>query len=351
MSAYYNENDAYAAAWLRNLVKAGLIADGYVDERSIRNVRPMDLWGFNQCHFFAGIGVWSAALRAAGVSDNSRIWTGSCPCQPFSGAGERRGFDDERHLWPVWKTLIEECCPPVVLGEQVDGGDGLAWLDLVQADLEGMDYACGAAVAPAAGFGAPHGRHRIWFVAHATEQRWRWTRRSNQSGAGRQAVESGRLRATGALGDTPSHDERWLWELESEWRRSVETRGSGRPGELGDTNLRRRPQGLAAATLNGHRYPTVADGGTDILVDAKSEQARISRCARERRATAGFWEAADWIPCQGGKWRPVEPGTFPLAHGITRRVEQLRAYGNAVVLPAATAFIKAALGAIGDTTC
>jgi hypothetical protein len=59
VAAYYNEIDSFAAAWLRELIKAGLIADGEVDERSIADVRPDDLRGFTQCHFFAGIGGWS----------------------------------------------------------------------------------------------------------------------------------------------------------------------------------------------------------------------------------------------------------------------------------------------------
>src|SRR5688572_30643871 len=62
---YYNEHDPYAAAWLRNLIAAGHIAPGDVDERSILDVQPADLAGYVQCHFFAGIGVWSHALRLA----------------------------------------------------------------------------------------------------------------------------------------------------------------------------------------------------------------------------------------------------------------------------------------------
>jgi DNA (cytosine-5)-methyltransferase 1 len=67
MTAYYNEHDPFAAAWLRELIADGLIAPGEVDERSIEDVRPDELAGFVQCHFFAGIGVWSLALRQAGV--------------------------------------------------------------------------------------------------------------------------------------------------------------------------------------------------------------------------------------------------------------------------------------------
>jgi DNA (cytosine-5)-methyltransferase 1 len=165
MTAYYNEIDPYAAAWLRNLIVEGLIATGDVDERSIINVRPTDLAGYTQCHFFAGIGAWSYAARLAKWPDSRPVWTGSCPCQPLSKAGRRLGAADDRYLWPVWRDLIRECRPPVIFGEQVAVGLGRAWFDEVSSDLERMDYACGALVAPAAGFGAEHIRDRLWFVA------------------------------------------------------------------------------------------------------------------------------------------------------------------------------------------
>ncbi|HHG6003289.1 TPA: DNA cytosine methyltransferase [Pseudomonas aeruginosa] len=136
--AYYNEIDPYAAQWLRNLIAAGHIAPGDVDERSIEDVHPDDLKHYTQCHFFAGIGVWSLALRRAGWPDDRPVWTGSCPCQPFSAAGKGAGFDDERHLWPHWHWLIGERRPPVIFGEQVASKDAEPWLDLVQADMEGM---------------------------------------------------------------------------------------------------------------------------------------------------------------------------------------------------------------------
>ena len=109
MAAYYNEHDPFAAAWLRELIRAGHIAPGEVDERSIEDVLPSELRGFTQCHFFAGIGVWSYALRQAGWPDDREVWTGSCPCQPFSAAGKRGGVADERHLWPAFYHLIREC--------------------------------------------------------------------------------------------------------------------------------------------------------------------------------------------------------------------------------------------------
>ena len=174
MSAYYNENDPHAAAWLRELIRRGLIASGDVDERSILDVRADDLLSYRQCHFFAGIGGWSYALRLAGVSDDRPVWTGSCPCQPFSAAGHQRGSDDERHLWPAFFGLIRECRPATVIGEQVAGAAGLAWLDHVCADLEGEGYAAAAADLPACSAGAPHQRQRLFWVAHAPGARGRW---------------------------------------------------------------------------------------------------------------------------------------------------------------------------------
>lgn len=171
MTAYYNEIDQYAAAWLRNLIAAGHIAPGVVDTRSIEDVLPSDLAGFTQCHFFAGIGVWSYALRRAGWPDDRPVWTGSCPCQPFSAAGQGAGFADERHLWPAWHHLISECRPPAVFGEQVASRDIDPWIDLVHADLEALGYAFGCVPFPSAGIGAPQIRDRAYWVADSTSLR------------------------------------------------------------------------------------------------------------------------------------------------------------------------------------
>lgn len=165
--AYYNEIDPHCAQWLRNLIKAGEIAPGDVDERDIRDVTPGELVEYSQCHFFAGIGGWARALRLAGWPDDRPVWTGSCPCQSFSAAGRGRGFADERHLWPYWFHLIRICRPSTIFGEQVASKLALSWLDLVQDDLEGEGYAVGSADLCAAGVGAFHIRQRLWFVGYA----------------------------------------------------------------------------------------------------------------------------------------------------------------------------------------
>lgn len=165
MPAYYNEIDKFAAQWLRNLISKGLIAPGDVDERDIRELKADDVRGYTQCHFFAGIGGWSYALRLAGWPDDRPVWTGSCPCQPFSQAGKRRGFKDERHLWPAMFRLIQERLPERVFGEQVASAIGHGWLDRVFADLEASNYSCGAVVLGAHSVGSPHIRQRLWWYA------------------------------------------------------------------------------------------------------------------------------------------------------------------------------------------
>lgn len=189
MTAYYNENDPKAAAWLCELIKEGHIAPGVVDTRSIEDVRPSELTGFTQCHFFAGIGGWSLALRLAGWPDDRPVWTGSCPCQPFSAAGKRGGFADERHLWPYFHWLISQQQPEYIFGEQVASKDGLAWLDLVQTDLENTGYTSGAVDLCAAGFGAPHIRQRLFWVAQSAGDR---RSRERQAGTAEARPDAGR---------------------------------------------------------------------------------------------------------------------------------------------------------------
>lgn len=173
---YYNEFDRKAAAWLRELIKEGHIADGVVDERSITDVNATELSGYAQCHFFAGIGGWSLALRLAGWPDDKPVWTGSCPCQPFSIGnvkdGGGKGFSDTRDLWPAWFKLIKERCPSVLFGEQVARAIQFGWLDRLIKDLAGEAYATASAILPACAYGASHERKRLYWVAYAGGEGW-----------------------------------------------------------------------------------------------------------------------------------------------------------------------------------
>ena len=313
MTVYYNEFDPKAAAWLRALIAERLIPDGPVDEGDIRDIVPTDLAGFRQCHFFAGIGGWPLALRLAGWPDDRPVWTGSCPCQPFSQAGRREGLVDERHLWPSWFHLIEQCCPPVVLGEQVASKAAIEqWFDgLVAPDLEGIGYAVAAADLPAAGVGAPHIRQRLYWVADCF-------------GSGLEVVC-----------EQPARQER-----------APPERG-GEASWLADAGGGRSPARGEATAAMGHGHPTIADG-----------------CPDRTRPNHGGWDGADWLGCRDGAWRPVKssvlgvadgllkgmvpsgafvPASSPLAEKQECRVMRLRGYGNAITPQCAQAFIEACL--------
>lgn len=337
MPAYYNEIDSKAAAWLRELIKQGHIAPGEVDERSIEDVKPSELMGFTQCHFFAGIGVWSYALRQAGWSDDQPVWTGSCPCQPFSAAGKGKGIADERHLWPALYHLIRQCKPDVVFGEQVASKDGLGWLDIVQTDLEGAGYAVGASDICAAGFGAPHIRQRLYWVADAKS-------------AGEQR-ELGIPASTGSEGHKGFKEPRQLGSTRSLADSEGDRRGEGQ-SDGGGCSSGNGTQGTTGRTAQFGESNCLADANDSGLQgrDIGRNSARKNsfgtsglECQGMPGPVNGFWRDADWLLCRDGKWRAVEPGTFPLVNGAPARVGRLRGYGNAIVAQVAQAFIEAYL--------
>ena len=434
--AYYNEHNKHAAQWLRNLIKLGVIAPGEVDERSILDVAPDDLRGFAQCHFFAGIGVWSYALRLAGIGDGDRVWTGSCPCQPFSEAGAGAGFADERHLWPAWHWLIQECRPRRVYGEQVASVAGLGWLDLVQADLQGTGYTGVAVDFCAASVGAPHIRQRLYFVADALR-----TGLGPERGIGGEQSDErlGRDQSragvpTGRLADADRHgrdarvtgDGRRQIGARREYRAVDDRRGAphlradsdgagsqGRqrsrelldaqrpPAERGGEARRvgnpmhaeRRSIGLdrmdGRDRTNGQRSEAhgelgapgqvrrLADAGSprrrEILGRAPGDENSDGRARRHELVADGghvagrdgedggpgpangFWRDADWLLCTDERWRPVEPGSFPLVNGSAfdlgsggafegkSRAKMLEGYGNAINAYQAAAFIRSTI--------
>jgi site-specific DNA-cytosine methylase len=169
--AYYNEIDPKACAWLRQLIKNGLIMDGEVDERSIIDVQASDIVGFCRQHFFSGIGGWDYALQLANWPQDKPVCTASLPCQPFSVAGAGKGKDDERHLLPHFIELVKQCNFPTIFGEQVPGAIKHGWLDDLCLEMARENYAVGSIVLSAAGAGAPHIRQRLYWCANKVEQR------------------------------------------------------------------------------------------------------------------------------------------------------------------------------------
>lgn len=334
MAAYYNENDPKAAEWLRQLIRLGAIAPGDVDERSIVDVSPIDLEPYDQCHFFAGIGTWSYALRQAGWEDDRPVWTASPPCQPFSLAGKRKGSDDERDLWWALFWHICQCQPAIVIGEQVASKDGLGWWDTVAADLEGEDYAATAFDLCAASVGAPHIRQRLYWVGV------------------RQLGDSQEQRSASCFRQNASVSrERFSQVLQ--------------PKRFGDSD--RTPIQLVYPLSAGLEI-SPSNGGTSPETGNGNQGAPTERASTP---LAGFWSDAQWLLCRDDKLRAARPGTFPLvqrgsakprsqplANGLTSdlvrggdigiqtedtdeaRVMRLKGYGNAIVAPLATAFVE-----------
>ena len=288
MAAYYNEFEPYAAAWLRNLIAARHIAAGDVDERPIQEVKADDLKGYTQCHFFAGIGGWSLALRLAGWPDDRPVWTGSCPCQPFSVAGSGKAQADDRHLWPEWYRLIKESKPTIIFGEQVDRAIAFGWLDDVFQGLEAEGYACGSAVLSASACERGHSRERIFFVGDAEYN-------------GQPAAQ------------VQGSDGKAIHPRATESHNASQSKGAG-----------------------------------DILPMANANGTGLERweALPERAGERIAWTPSmELLRCPDGKFRPVEPGVSVLADGIPKGMAKIvsRGFGNAIVPQVAAEFIKAAM--------
>jgi DNA (cytosine-5)-methyltransferase 1 len=304
---YYNEIDPAAAAWLAELVEQGDLPFGPVDCRDIKTVVPGDLAYYDQCHFFAGIGGWALACKLAGWS--GPLWTASLPCQPFSQAGAQRGVEDPRHLWPVFHTLVAQCLPPVLVGEQVASKAGRDWLAAVRADLEALGYAVGAADLCAAGVGAPHIRQRLYWAA---------------------------VRVDNSEGNRP--------EVRGQLHGELSGQGFGQGCDVGG----------------------VAHNGGPGLEVLGEQPARGQREAAER-GCPDHWSGILYVPCADGKCRPLpgatEPGAEPLVDGLSplvvrgcgegvpldevdpdltteARAMRLRGYGNAIVPELAAVFLR-----------
>jgi len=324
----YNEIDPYAAQWLRGLINAGEIPPGDVNETPIENLNADDLIRYTQCHFFAGIGGWPLALRLAEWPDDEPVWTGSCPCQPFSVAGKGLGEDDPRHLWPAFRKLIAQCRPNVVFGEQVAGAAGLRWLSGVQADVEEDSYRLGFAELCAAGVGAPHIRQRLFWVADCPE------RACGEQWGADQSRRSGYADGGGAAGGLAFPNKAGCGA------RNAFTGAGESKWQFGKSGLPLRLDYAQRSRLEER------DGQREQHLRQDAELVAAGHCA---------WSDFDILHCLDGKARRTQSGLFPLAHGVSGRVAirragqehwysrtgTLRGFGNAIVPQVAAEFIRA----------
>ncbi|WP_374692586.1 DNA cytosine methyltransferase [Bacteroides thetaiotaomicron] len=137
------------------------------------------------------------------------VLTGGFPCQPFSLAGQRKGADDNRYLWPHMLRAIREIRPAWVIGENVAGiltmvqpgketevGSQTSLfgednrkrillrqeyvVETICKDLEREGYSVQPLLIPACAVGAPHRRDRVWLVAHCADSRTEDVRRERE---------------------------------------------------------------------------------------------------------------------------------------------------------------------------
>lgn len=227
--------------------------------------------------------------------------TGGFPCQPYSLAGERRGNEDDRALWPQMLRVISEARPAWVLGENVPGIITLA-LDGVLADLEAQGYACETLCIPACGVDARHRRERIWIVAHRTGNGWR----QGKQDTGRSFEGTGARPQSGSWNDDRALADSSGWE-----------------------NLGREPRDMAEASGCGQRGNAAPDAGGQNVALSNGINGRAG-AGGENGAEAG--DDCRWL---------AEPELGRVAHGIPRRVDRLRGLGNAIVPQGAAEIIAA----------
>lgn len=291
MSVFYNDNDARACAALREMMAAGLIGEGNVDERDIATIRPRELVGYDRVHLFAGIGGFELAARLAGWPEGVQLWTGGFPCQPFSVAGRRGGTADNRYLWPEFHRLIAGCRPEFVVIENVSAIDAEPdlVLDRVCLDLEAIGYEVAPPLEiPACAVDAAHERNRVWIMAHRDE-----SRPQERGGVG-------------------SHD------------------GAQRP----------------AAERGGAGDLCYAD-------DQRQLQPQGGICGERRLAgDADQWGDISWIACHDGKFRRLPLGLLDpsrvLADELPSRTVALHGLGNSIVPQVAAKVLRAMLDAAGQ---
>ena len=372
MSAYYNEFDPKAAAWIRQLIKNGMIADGEVDERSITEVTADEIRGFTQHHFFAGIGGWSYSLRLANWADSRPVCTASLPCQPFSVAGAQKGVDDERHLLPHFIELVKQCNFQTIFGEQVPGAIKHGWLDDLCTEMERESYSVGQIVLTAAGEGAPHIRQRLYWVADSSATRLQGHGRSEQESVSPGWKGEERYDSESSMANTSSDRLGRRDELKAGERNQMLTGSSSDNDGLVYTNGSRPQQGRESTEATGHWNTVESTSSISRMGDNSSERleggaresvqgtvdgftsasSRMgdtehdghaassepgsyatsirdsktwtdSPCESERASASRViseWDNPDWLYCRDEKYRPIKPGIKPLANGLPKGV-------------------------------
>ena len=236
------------------------------------------------------------------------ILTAGYPCQPFSLAGERRGAEDDRHIWPYIFSIIQAKRPSWCVFENVYGHVSMG-LDEVLSDLEGEGYAARPFIVPACAADAPHRRDRVWIIAR------------NVGDTQNERHNSGS--DTQRKGSTDQQEQRLgVWSKPS---------GSGQNVAYAS---RLHSNGSGEHTQQGQRQePQLGDSrGTDNVANTNGSQQQRRRVpGRIHKEHAKPNGRSDTSRQQTAQFWLAEPAVGRVAHGIPRRVDRLRGLGNAIV--------------------
>ena len=269
-------------------------------------------------------------LKANGIN-NIDIITGGYPCQPFSVAGNKKGEQDSRHLWPEYFRLVKECRPTWVIGENVGGHIKLG-LDTVLSDLESEGYSTRTFSISAASIGANHKRERVWIVANSND---RLSKQSNEE------VRTGRNTFDNGNSDMADSN---IERLEGS-NRSVSSeheRDKGRNShEHSDEKIMANS---SSERLERHRR--------EYELREDSEEGKVSRISEDVANSERIRQQGPGKPIgpsntetdSNGKtswfdhgsereegWWDVEPNVGRVAHGISNRVDRLKSLGNSLI--------------------
>jgi len=260
---------------------------------------------------------------------------GGFPCQPWSVAGQQRGAEDDRDLWPVMASLIEKLRPQWVIGENVRGFvNEPMGLQRSLSDLESIGYETVPFIIPACAVDAPHRRDRVWIVAHRESDR-REQGKQNIGGRG-EGIGAGEKYRSWNGGETVAHAAQLQRDGGGEHREQSERQvsKSGKRGGADDVaNAKRRGRGQRNLQNQGGDGQTAEERRS--VVSPQPSEASASVADADGAHGEGNQRAERDIPkrandCEPSRWLP-EPGVGRVAYGVPRRVDRLKALGNAVV--------------------
>lgn len=270
---------------------------------------------------------------------------GGYPCQPFSTAGNRRGADDPRHLWPYIRKSIEAIRPVWCLFENVAGHLSLGYGEVYRS-LRDMGYAVEAGIYTAEEVGAPHQRKRLFILAIATRELQQWRRhargwRDEFANSGQQLADTNSSSAVGNIGNilcSGSKNEAKAWERQ--WsgdefsdisEKMVNAQGIGEREQADKANT--QPDEGGARPESSVRRESLADE-----VGQRLEGFRSRKIGAEPEIPLSTGIGYSQFPARPGEhqyeWehpRTIEPGMGCTIDGYNFREDILRALGNSVV--------------------